>query len=96
MDDYTKNISESIFSPGVLHNEDKFNSKQQRLNALRHKMRQGQPQGPRYSKSASGARSHTVGNSQLNKFAVQLSEEAKRKQKLRVQLDEIKSNMSQY
>lgn len=33
---------------------------------------------------------------QLDKFALQLNEEAKRKQKLRAQLDEIKSNMSQY
>lgn len=101
--DYTKNISQSIFSPGELKNYG-FVNKQKRLDNLlgkqkpRHRMtRLASADNYNRGKARKGPGSAQPKMTQkLDEFAIKLNEEARKKQKLRAAIDEIKSNMSMY
>jgi len=71
-------------------------TKQTKLNVWRNKMRKGQQSEPRRELRARAGSAAPGSHRQLERFARNLNEEAKKKQKLREQLDEIKSAMSQY
>ena len=93
--DYTKNVSQSIFSPGELQDYG-YVTKQSQLNVWRNKMRKGEKSEPRRDLRTRAGSAAPGSHRQLERFARNLNEEAKKKQKLREQLDEIKSAMSQY
>ena len=108
---YTKNISQSIFSPGDLPNqsfirkqriaEAEKNRKTGRATELKHhKLRKapiGTVTGHKKPVRLNSANPTASKNTQkLDKVARSLNEEARKKQKLRAQIDEMKSNMSTY
>lgn len=84
VNDYSKNISDTIFSPAVLPPDAR--TKQAKVNALRHRMR-----------SQEGARRRTASTpqpeiaSKLDRFQAKLNEEALKKQMLKKQIDEMRS-----
>ena len=100
--DYTKNISQSIFSPGQLLSY-KVVNKNTDLRDLRRKVQQQEREMAQHgmvasrnsdSKAAKRTKSANPTTRMLNRFANKLNEEAKRKMKLRAEIDEIRSNLS--
>ena len=92
--DYTKNISQSIFSPGELSDYSFVNQQKAKLE-WRDRMRE-QPRSQASARRNANTRSAQPNSRRkLDRFASKLNEEARKKEILREQLDEIKSVMSQ-
>ena len=100
--DYTKNISESIFSPGVIVQEKKFLGRQSQITKLRDNIRQGKNQVnksnlqriPQKDNERRTASANPTMRSQISGIANRIKEENLRKQKLAAEIEELRSNIS--
>lgn len=98
--DYTKNISQSIFSPGELLHY-KVVNRDSKLSDIKKRVAQQEMQMSAYGRNQpvnaiKRTKSAQPTMCKLRNFANQLNEEAKRKNRLRAQIEEIKSNLSVY